>query len=375
MTFPFKGQFCNHGGGRTLYGVFHGTSPVWCMDISLLTQHEPDPNCEEECPADRQLDAHTTFMFRSGRATLSSLPVIGKRLADRFGCEIVAAYLNIGVRSDEPGKRIYREFLFVGRPDECRFDVARKDWIEGFILDRQLSLDDPDDRFDPSDFAGATLLSASGDLRLVPYPHAAKTFSFPLPGAFDSACKGAKGASGVIVPLDDVKCGDVPVPNHSTTVDRTDLDRCRVYAATNPFVAHEVAQLKAGAYDNYIALVTHPPGLVYPEIDSLPGLQGQTIPDARLVGRSGAAPAFPRVVTFVDVEIVNYGRDVSTGRLWVGVRFVSDACSFDENGNPVFVRPRDCVETLPQNGALDVLRSLPVDKPKPPAPAPEVHVA
>src|SRR5262249_50559710 len=140
---------------------------VWCMDIDLLTQYEPDPNCEEECPADRQLAAHKKFMFRTGRATLGSLPVIGKRLADSYGCEVVAAFLNVGVQSDEPGKRVYREFLFVGRPKQCRFDVARKDLIYDFILDRQLSLDDPDDRFDFSDFAGAAQLNASGDLRLV----------------------------------------------------------------------------------------------------------------------------------------------------------------------------------------------------------------
>src|SRR5260370_14888645 len=138
MTFRFAGLFCNHRGERSVYGVFHGVTPVWCGDIGPLTALEPRRNCEEECPADRQLAGHKRFTFKSGRATLSSLPVIGRRLADTYGCEIVAAFLNIGADADEEQDRIYREFLFVGRPTGCRFDVARRTWGERFFLDRQL---------------------------------------------------------------------------------------------------------------------------------------------------------------------------------------------------------------------------------------------
>lgn len=369
MVFTFSGAVCNYGSDRTLYGVSGGISPVWCADLSPLTRYEPELNCEVECPLEQQLAGHDTFTFKVGRATLSGLPVIGKRLADAYGCEVVAAYINIGAETEDPGERIYREFVFVGRLAECRFEVAPETWTARFFLARQLSKEDPEDRFDLSDFTGVASLNHAGTLRVAPLA-VGRPFFFALPGSYDVSCTGAKGAVGMIVPLDEVRCGDVPDPQDETHPDRTDLDRCRAYADANPFVAVEVAMLRDGRHDRYIDLITHPPGLVYPEIDALPFMVGELIEDARLVGRSGTVGA-PKVVTFVDMVVLDYGHDPATGRLWVEVAFTSDPCSFDENGNPVFVRPRDCVETLPHNGLIDRLRRVLAPPEPPPEPEPE----
>ncbi len=370
ITFGLSGLFCNHGASRSVYGEFHGISPVWCFDIRRLTFHEPQPDCNEECPEERQLARHTLFTFRVGRAALNSLPVIGKRLADMYGCEIVAAYLNIGAEPDEANERIYRPFLFVAARADCRFDVGRRTWIEPFFVPRRLSVEDPDDRFDLSDFAGGAWLNETGIMRVLPFA-VATPYQFRLPGSYAS-CPGAKRASGLLVPLDEVLCGATPEPLHSTDPDLTDLDRCASYGTSRPAISSAVDRLRSGDFDPWIDLVVNPPGLVYPEIEALPGHQGEIIDDALFVGRSGI-PGHPRVVTFADIEVAGHGHDSNTGRLWVDIRIVSAPCSFDENGHSVFVQPINCVETLPLRGTSRRLFSLPVHLRRPGQPRHAAH--
>ncbi len=111
---------------------------------------------------------HTDFTFRVGRAGLRNLPILGRRLADRYGCEIVAAFLNIGAAPDSESERVWRPFLFVGRREGCRFDVQRRTWSERFILPRKLSMQDPDLPWDLSDFAGPAQLDETGLLGVAP---------------------------------------------------------------------------------------------------------------------------------------------------------------------------------------------------------------
>ena len=111
-----------------------------CFDLGPLLQIEPHRDCEaDECPEDTQLAEHDAFRFKVGRASLGGMPLAGRKLADNYGCEVVAAFVNIGSEGDDGP--IYREFLFVGRHAGCRFDVAQGNLVKTAMIDRRLAID------------------------------------------------------------------------------------------------------------------------------------------------------------------------------------------------------------------------------------------
>jgi hypothetical protein len=364
ITFSFAGSKCNTGRSHKLWGLFRGVTSVDCDDIGSLP--EPQPDCgEDNCPAEQQLAGHDEFRFKIGRAALSGLPVVGQEAAHRYGCEAMAAYVNIGSKGEDP---IYREFVFVGKREGCRFDVGKGESTQKYTFDRQLSLADPDSPLDRCDFApGKATLAADGTLSVRPLA-VATSYSFKLPGAFDATCTGAQEAAGWFLPLDDARCGELPEPSHETTPDDLSMDRCRDYlAAHSAEVWLQLFLLRIGAYDHILDDIRGSDPLLYYS-DDLQSLKGvKTVKPAVFVGKNFAGDA---VVTFVDMEVVSYQADRS-GNPRVTVRFLSEPCSFDMHGNPVFVRPERCTETLPQNGMEAPLKSVPWPhgKPKPPKPS------
>ena len=364
MTFEFHGVQCSGGGSRTIYGWFGGVHGVKCWDIGPLTSFEPEPDCEaDDCPADTQLAGHDAFTIKVGRAALADLPLAGQALADRYGCEVVAARVNIGNEGDDP---IHREFLFVGRRKGCRFDVDKGSRSESFMFDRQLSLDDPENPLDNSDFSGIAVLDDAGELTVRPLS-VSTGYSFTLPGAFDATCTGAKGAEGLMIPLDDVRCGKVPEPQHDTTPDPDPHASCRDYTAMHPLVGREIAKFKRGEYDHIVAAIpsgVHGAAIYYSRpLKELAWTLGPLRP-AIFVGQNHMGVP---VITFVEMEVVTYTS--RRGVPLVTVRFVSDACSFDADGNPVFVQPLHCEESLPFKGQLAPLEQL--WTPEDPAPEPD----
>ena len=68
------------------------------------------------------------------------------------------------------------------------------------------------------------------------------------------------------------------------------------------------------------------------------------------------------VITFVDMEVTSYS-ETRSGAPRVGVRFTSEACSYDMDGNPIFVQPVHCREGLPFKGQMTRLKRLPTPGP------------
>jgi hypothetical protein len=287
---------------------------------------------------------------------------VGKKLADQLGCQIVAARVNIGSKESDP---IYREYLFVGRRTGCRFDVGKGDFYEKFSPDRRLAVIDPDTVLDPSDFAGFATLGADGKLTVSPKT-LADEYTFQMPGSFDGACKSGREVKGGLIPLDEVKCGDVPAPKHDTTPDDTSLEACQEQGKTDLQTILQKSIFQGGSYD-YI--VKHVEGLgAIPLLEYAEELQtleaGQVLRPAVFVGKNFENRA---VVTVVDMEVVRVAKD-SSGNTWVSVRFLSDACSYDKHGNAVFVFPKNCKELLPYKGLFTQLTT--VNAPHRPSPPP-----
>jgi hypothetical protein len=183
----------------------------------------------------------------------------------------------------------------------------------------------------------------------------------------------------LLIPLEAVKCGDVPEPRHDTTPDHTQLDDCQP-KALRPSYALEIGKLHVGFYHDvidHIPVAADPrrqvPVLYYHKpLEWLKSDVGNEITDAVFIGRN--VDGIP-VVTFVDMVVVSY--DKVRGIPRVVVRFTSDPCSFDAFGHAVFVSPRKCVETLPNKGLETELKPLPATLPTPRkaptgAPAPPV---
>jgi outer membrane protein OmpA-like peptidoglycan-associated protein len=368
MTFDFHSAKCN-GSSSTLYGYFGGVTSVDCEDIGDLPE-PPAFDCgKDDCPDDTQLAEHDQFLFYVGRASVNELPVVGKRVADKLGCKVVAARVNIGtVGAADP---IYREFLFIGRRTGCRFDVDRGFDDERYTFGRRLSITDPDDELDRSDFSGLATLKADGTLAVRPLS-ASTGYSIKLPGSFDGACTGGREIEGALIPVDDVKCGEVPVARHDTTPDDTGLELCQGLAAADAPTKREIERLRNGDYDyivDHIDALGMRPLLEY--TDELQTLAtGQVLRHAVFVGRNFEGVG---VVTIVEMQVVLVIREAN-GNVRVSVRFLSDACSYDEDGNAVFVLPFECKETLPYKGLFTPLQSVTAPKrPKkdPPPPDPD----
>jgi hypothetical protein len=349
MTFTFKGLNC-HRSGQTVLGWFGAVSPVLCKDISDLVQYEPNMPClsEHDCPEDRLLSKHDAFKFKIGRASLRSLPAVGKEAADRYGCEVVAANVNIGSEGKDP---IYREFVFVGRREDCDYAVDRGTVEKDFTLDRALAIGSGTSELARSDFTGKAWLLDSGDLRVRPLLAPATRFDITLPGKFEADCKGKRGASGWLIPVDAAKCGEVPDPEHDTTPDDVGLQRCRDFARAHGDVLLEVGRLRYGRYDDLVKMFPDPTGpdepyhgqLVYHQaLELLHGREGEFIERAVFVGKTNRGVP---VVSFCDMRVLDYGH--FNGRPYANVRFLSDPCAFDADLNPVLVEPVGCRETLP----------------------------
>ena len=369
MTFEFHVPTCHDGGDRTIHGWFGGVSPVSCFDLGPLLQIEPHRDCKAgDCPEDTQLAEHDAFRFKVGRASLGAIPLAGQKLADSYGCEVVAAYVNIG--SEGGDGPIHREFLFVGRHAGCRFDVGQGNLVKTAMIDRRLAIDRADDPLARSDFAGYAKLGADGRLSIRPLSFR-PAFDVGFPGAWDAACTGAKDADGMMIPLDDVKCGPVPEPQHDTTPDPDPHAGCRNPGAMHPVVQREIERFARGDHKKIVDAIDEDLG--YAKIyftEPLRSLQppGRVISPAVFVGRNWEGVP---VITFVDMEVTSYSETWS-GEPLVGVRFTSDACSFDEDGNPIFVQPVHCREGLPFKGQMTRLLRLPTpgrpDPPDPPDP-------
>ena len=193
-----------------------------CKDITPLLVDVPTRDCnkEKDCPPERQLAGHDQFTFKYGRASIRSLPpVVRKQIEQQAGCEVVAARINIGTEGSDA---IYREYVFIGKLADnkdqlpCRFDVEKGSSIEKYTIDRHLDLDEEDSPLVSSDFQGKADLSPGGTVKVI-VPAVATPYSFQFPGSFDATCTGPQGATGAIVPLDEVKCGAVPDPRHDDT--------------------------------------------------------------------------------------------------------------------------------------------------------------
>ena len=356
LTFAFKGINC-HKSGQAIYGWFGGVSPVLCKDISDLVRYEPPDICmKEACPDGRRLAEHDRFTFKIGRASLRSLPVVGRQAADHYGCEVVAANVNIGSEGKDP---IYREFVFVGRREDCDFTVAKGSAQVSFTIDRALAIGAAGDELARSDFIGRAAIRADGEIKVSPRTSVSRPFSFAMPGSFEADCHGTREISGWLLPADAVKCGEVPEPAHDTTVDDLGLDRCRDFVRHHPDVAVEVGLLRAGRYDWALDLLPEPTdpdkryaGLYYKyPVQWLRHDLHQTIDRAVFVGRTNRGVP---VVSFSDIEILDYGE--RNGIPWASVRFLSDPCAFDEDFDPVLVQPVDCRETLPYKGLEEIIQ-------------------
>ena len=215
-----------------------------------LLELEPHRDCKAgDCPEDTQLAEHDAFRFKVGRASLGGIPLAGQKLADLYGCEVVAAYVNIGSESgDEP---IHREFLFVGRHAGCRFDVGQGNLVKTAMIDRRLAIDRADEPLARSDFAGYAKFGADGRLSIRPLSFRPE-FDVGFPGTWDATCAGAKDADGMVIPLDDVKCGPVPDPTHDTTPDPDPHGGCRNPGAMHPVVQREIERFALGDYEDII---------------------------------------------------------------------------------------------------------------------------
>lgn len=371
-TFTFHGLKCN-GASSTLRGMFRGGTSIACDDIGDLPE-PPERDCgKDECPTDVQLEPHDEFEFKIGRASLSDLPAVGKKLADQLGCQVVAARVNIGSKESDP---IYREYLFIGRRKGCRFDVGKGDFYEKYSPDRRLAIIDPDTVLDPSDFAGLAKLGADGKLT-VDTKTLADDYTIQMPGSYDGACKSGREVEGALIPIDEVKCGDVPAPKHDTTPDDTSLEACEDQGKSDLVTVVQKGIFSGGGYNHIVKHVEKLGG--FPLIELTQELQtlkaGQVLRPAVFVGKNFENQD---VITIVDMEVVKTAKD-SSGNTWVSVRFLSDACSYDKHGNAVFVLPVGCKEMLPYKGLFTRLTTVnaplrrsapppPDDEPKPPEP-------
>jgi hypothetical protein len=237
---------------------------------------------------------------------------------------------------------------------------------KSFSIDRQLSLKFPEDPLDLSDFTGFATLEGSGRISVRP-ASVSTGFSIPLPGQFDSSCKGLKLADGVLVPMDDVKCGEVPEPAHDTTPDPDPHASCRDYTTMDPLVENGIKRLKDGDFDDILDVIPDNLGfgvIYYTKPLSALFWTGGPIRPAVFAGKNFEGVP---IVTFVEMQVLSY-KDTPRGPIVI-VEFLSDACSYDMDGNPRFVQPVGCKEGMPYKGMIRRLRSLPA--PADPSPAPD----
>ena len=364
-TFNFFSPLCNHGGTRTFHGPLLPRGKVHCPDdIDLPVPKEKECKDEEKCSESTRTAGHKQFTVKVGRATLASLPLAGRRLADKSGCKVGAAFLNIQSEDGPEEKQINRQFFVVFEDKDCRFTVGNAHVPISVWVNRQLAIGDPDSILAASDFHPGAELDKDGKLTLFPLNI---PVSFLLPGAFDPACKVRSRAFGLAAPRSAVACGPAPEPTHDTTPEINHADDCNLFKKQNAFFVDPYINLINGsAYqDIYSGLspgqaLIPPPEFGYYEEDFRE--QGmQTVSHAVFVALAEDPQGGPPIpaVAFADLRIIRITLDG-----WMEVQFLTDVCAFDEYGNVVLIKPRHCVEGFDHAGDKEIIHPVPVGPPR-----------
>jgi hypothetical protein len=374
-TFTFFSPVRNCGDERTYHGVIHSISPVLCP-AKLPDEKIPEMKCEEgeDCSEKARLAGHHSFTVKVGRATIASLPLLARKLIDqdKYGCAITAAFVNIQSEDDAAGERIHREFVLVTRNDGCRFTVGQSHESKHFLFERQLATKDPDDILAPSDFAGGAWLNKDGELTIFAPPSLVR---LKLPGVFDAACTAKRGAKGLVLPVSVVWCGEAPEPQHDTTPDTSQIDKCNKFKADNLGVVQpQIDKLKAGTYDD---LLDSLPTNIVPVIaaphefyDKWLTMPGATIHNGVFVGWAiDASGQEVPIVAFADFRILAVNSDKS-----IVVEFLTGICAFDTNGQVVLLNPAFCTDVFARPGDRKRIPPLLYGPPEPPA-KPKVQIA
>jgi len=343
----FIPYFCNKE-SRTYHGLFQPAWRVECPGKINVPDVEEKECKDEECSEETRLAGHKKFTIKVGRATLASLPGIGRQLAERYGCRVTAAFVNIQSEDGPEEKQIHREFIIILRESDCQFTVGKgQETFDGY-LERQLATETPDDIFADSDFAGVVRLDEDGEVDILSglkWP-----IEFHLPGIFDPTCKGKRGALGIAAPVAAVDCGTTPDPINDTSTAPSHTDQCDEFRKQNPWVTVELEDLRDDKFKNALDTVHSgqaiiPPALYYQYL----GQPGTVVQNALFVGWAPNPSGGPRIrfVAFADIRIVNVypSQDMD-------IEFLTDLCAFDENGNVVFVHPEGCIEGLGRKGQI-----------------------
>src|SRR6185312_13919139 len=307
-TFTFYNLICN-GGSRTYYGAFQ---PAWRVEcpgkIDLPDAKEKECKDDEKCSEGTRLAGHKKFTIKVGRATLASLPGIGRQLAEKYGCRVTAAFVNIQSEDGPDEKQIHREFINI---------LSGLKW----------------------------------------------PVEFHLPGTFDPTCTGKRGALGIAVPASAVDCGKTADPIYDTSTAPSHTDQCDDFRKKNPWVNDVLENLKDKKYEDTLNVTVPgeaaiPPDLYYQYL----GKPGTVVQNALFVGwapnPSGGPPI--RFVAFADIRIVNVYPSQS-----MDIEFLTDLCAFDEHGNVVFIDPEGCMEGMGRKGEMRTVSPRNIDGKRP----------
>lgn len=343
-TFTFLGPKCDSGKGREISGRIFPLSPVFCGDIELPKIFDEE-TCEgDECPDSRKICASNRFIFRTGRMALEEIPLIGRQLAETYGCNVAAGYVNVGTRGLDP--EIYREFFFVQQTSDCEFSVEQKTMDARSLLPMQLAIEKPDETMAPSDFTGASLLFSSSWWGIFPQT----PMMLDLPGQWEKDCTSPGSMMGAFLPWPTgrVACGEVPTPPH--TPKSASENPCNEFKKTNRGrVFGALGRLWSGEFMNILTNLKAP-NLVLADTP-LNRLEVGKSYDELAVGKNSEGQP---VIAFLEFSVVNKFSDGK--HLYVEVQLASPPCIFNSFGQRAYYIRRNCEEGLRGNITL---RSLP----------------
>lgn len=358
-TFEFFSPLCNHGGTRTYRGPFLPRGRVQCPDdVDLPVPKEKECKDEEKCSESTRTAGHKQFTAKIGRATLASLPLIGREYAKKLGCKVGGAFLNIQSEDGDKDKQIHRNFFVVFREKDCRFTVGHDHASITGWFNRRLAIDDPDNILADSDFHPGAELTKDGDLRLI----SASNFPviFKLPGIFDPTCKVRSREWGFAVPTSAVECGPAEEPPHDATPTVDHTDDCNQFRKQHEdFVDEFIRSIADQDYQDLFAKMSVGSAIIPPdEAYDYSLLSGHTVTPAVFIALAPnpQAPKGPpiQVVAFADLYI---DRVYLNG--WMEVDFLSDICAFDQFGNVVLIRPNHCLEDFAHSGTTGMINLHP----------------
>jgi outer membrane protein OmpA-like peptidoglycan-associated protein len=367
-TFKFFNGLCNHGGTRNYYGPLFPLGTVNCPDhIDLPKLSERECKEEEVCPESTRTAGHKQFTVKVGRATLASLPLAGRKLANEFGCTFGAAFLNIQSEDGPKEKQIHREFLVVFRQNDCRFTVGNAHSPISSWFNHQLAISDPDSILASSDFTPFARLNQDGELRLISDSKVNTPLLFKLPGAFDPACKLSSGRWGTAIPLSAVACGPASEPKNDSTPEVNHTDDCNQFRKQHAYFVDPYIHL-IGSSDYQDLYSRLPPGraIIPPKEfgyykEDFVDINLKTVSPAVFVALAqnpqGGQPI--QVVAFADLRIIRLTLDGG-----MVIQFLTDVCAFDEFGNVVLIRPDNCVEGFYHIGDEEIVHPIPVPRPR-----------